>query len=73
MPLLICSKKEFIQKQYKEENQEEKCVYEEQTEINAMALQYAGIDIDWNGYRIPNYLYGLYITDQYESFSLVKL
>lgn len=43
------------------------------TEINAMALQYAGIDIDWNGYRIPNYLYGLYITDQYESFSLVKL
>lgn len=38
-----------------------------------MALQYAGADIDWNGYRIPNYLYGLYITDQYESFSLVKL
>jgi len=38
-----------------------------------MALQYAGTDIDWNGYRIPNYLYGLYITDQYESFSLVKL
>lgn len=38
-----------------------------------MALQYAGTDIDWNGYRIPNYLYGLYITDQYESFSLVKI
>ena len=33
-----------------------------------MALQYAGADIDWNGYCIPNYLYGLYITDQYESF-----
>lgn len=38
-----------------------------------MALQYAGTDIDWNGYCIPDYLYGLYITDQYESFSLVKL
>ena len=38
-----------------------------------MALQYAGADIDLNGYRILNYLYGLYITDQYESFSLVKL
>ena len=23
-----------------------------------MALQYAGADIDWNGYCIPNYLYG---------------
>lgn len=33
-----------------------------------MALQYAGTDIDWNGYCIPDYLYGLYITDQYESF-----
>ena len=38
-----------------------------------MALQYAGIDIDWNGYRIPNYLYGLYITDQYVSYSLISV
>ena len=72
MPLLICRRRSLFRSN-KEENQEEKCVYEDQTEINTMALQYAGIDIDWNGYRIPNYLYGLYITDQYESFSLVKL
>ena len=38
-----------------------------------MALQYAGADIYLIVYRIPNYLYGLHITDQYESFSLVKL